>query len=64
MNGRQLAELARQQRPGLKVLFATGFAESFAANDFLGPDMAVITKPFAIDTLATKVGEMLLMRNG
>ena len=59
MNGRQLADIARQQRPGLKVLFATGYAESFAANDFLGPDMAVITKPFAIDVFATKVGEML-----
>ncbi len=59
MNGRQLADIARQQRPGLKVLFATGYAESFAANDFLGPDMAVITKPFAIDVLATKVGEIL-----
>ncbi|EWC39066.1 ATP-binding protein [Stutzerimonas stutzeri] len=59
MNGRQLADIARQQRPGLKVLFATGYAESFAANDFLGPDMAVITKPFAIDVLASKVGEIL-----
>ncbi len=59
MNGRQLADIARQQRPGLKVLFATGYAESFAANDFLGPDMAVITKPFAIDVFANKVGEML-----
>lgn len=59
MNGRQLAEIVRQQRPGLKVLFATGYAESFSANDFLGPDMGVITKPFAIDAFATKVGEML-----
>ncbi len=59
MNGRQLADIARQQRPGLKVLFATGYAESFAANDFLGPDMAVIAKPFAIDVFATKVGEIL-----
>ena len=59
MNGRQLAEIVRQQRPGLKVLFATGYAESFAANDILGPDMAVMTKPFAIDAFALKVGEML-----
>ncbi len=59
MNGRQMAEIVRQQRPGLKVLFATGYAESFAANDVLGPDMGVITKPFAIDAFANKVGEML-----
>lgn len=59
MNGRQMAEIVRQQRPGLKVLFATGYAESFAANDVLGPNMGVITKPFAIDAFANKVGEML-----
>ncbi|MGE6995247.1 ATP-binding protein [Pseudomonas sp. NPDC047961] len=59
MNGRQLAEIVRQQRPGLKVLFATGYAESFATNDILGPDMAVMAKPFAIDAFAQKVGEML-----
>lgn len=59
MNGRQMAEIIRQQRPGLKVLFATGYAESAAASDFLGPDMAVITKPFAIDAFAIKVREML-----
>jgi signal transduction histidine kinase len=59
MNGRQLAEIVRRQRPGLKVLFATGYAESFATNDILGPDMAVMAKPFAIDAFAQKVGEML-----
>ena len=64
MNGRQMADIARQQRPGLKVLFATGYAESFAANDFLSPDMGVITKPFAIDAFAMKVGEMLGTKRG
>lgn len=64
MNGRQLAEIARQHRPGLKVLFATGYAESATASDFLGPDMAVITKPFAIDALASKVREMLGVQAG
>ncbi|MFL9813803.1 response regulator [Stutzerimonas sp. VN223-3] len=64
MNGRQLAEIARQHRPGLKVLFATGYAESATAGGFLGPDMAVITKPFAIDALAAKVREMLGVQAG
>ncbi len=59
MNGRQLADVARQHRPSLKVLFATGYAESASANDFLGRDMAVITKPFAIEAFASKVREML-----
>ena len=59
MNGRQLAEVARQHRPGLKILFATGYAENAAAEDFLGRGMAIITKPFAIDALAAKVRGML-----
>ncbi|WP_217475641.1 hybrid sensor histidine kinase/response regulator [Stutzerimonas stutzeri] len=59
MNGRQLADVARQHRPSLKVLFATGYAESATAKDFLGKDMAVITKPFAIEAFASKVREML-----
>jgi len=59
MNGRQLADVARQHRPSLKVLFATGYAERATAKDFLGRDMAVITKPFAIETFASKVREML-----
>ena len=40
-------------------LFATGYAESATAKDFLGKDMAVITKPFAIEAFASKVREML-----
>jgi len=59
MNGRQMADIVRQQRPTLKILFATGYAESAAARDFLGPDMAVITKPFDIESFAAKVREML-----
>ena len=60
MNGRQLAEIARQKRPDLKVLFLTGYAESAAARGgFLGPDMDMIGKPFALDALAAKVRQML-----
>ncbi|TWI50923.1 CheY-like chemotaxis protein [Pseudomonas duriflava] len=59
MNGRQLAEIARQHRPALKVLFATGYAEGSRAKDYLGPDMYLITKPFAMDALAAKVREMV-----
>ncbi|MGK9066380.1 ATP-binding protein [Stutzerimonas chloritidismutans] len=64
MNGRQLAEFARLQRPGLKILFATGYAESATSSEFLDTDMALIAKPFAIDAFATKVGEMLGAQTG
>lgn len=59
LNGRQLADLARQYRPTLKVLFATGYAEGSGARNYLANDMEIITKPFAIDALATKIREML-----
>jgi PAS domain S-box-containing protein len=60
MNGRQLAEMARAVRPGLKVLFVTGYAEKAAVrHGFLEPGMAMLMKPFTLDALATKVREML-----
>ncbi|WP_122847125.1 response regulator [Pseudomonas viridiflava] len=60
MNGRQLAEIARQLRPELKVLFITGYAEHAAARSgFLDTGMQLITKPFAFDHLTSKVREMI-----
>ncbi len=60
MNGRQLADAARQNRPGLKVLFITGYAENAAVgNGHLPPGMHVLTKPFAMETLATRVKGIL-----
>ncbi|GFM55879.1 hybrid sensor histidine kinase/response regulator [Pseudomonas cichorii] len=60
MNGRQLAEIARQLRPELKVLFITGYAEHAAARSgFLDTGMQMITKPFAFDHLTSKVREMI-----
>ncbi|MFC3944163.1 hybrid sensor histidine kinase/response regulator [Pseudomonas gingeri] len=60
MNGRQLAELARRTRPGLKVLFVTGYAESSViGNGDLAPGMQVMAKPFALDDLANRVRELI-----
>jgi PAS domain S-box-containing protein len=60
MNGRQLAEIARGVRPGLRVLFVTGYAEKAAVrHEFLEPGMEMLTKPFALDALAMKVREMI-----
>ena len=56
MNGRQLADAARVQRPALKVLFITGFAETSLLSDgHLEPGMAILTKPFAVEALAQRV---------
>ena len=60
MNGRQLADAARDLRPGLRVLFITGYAENaLVGNGHLNPDMQVITKPFAVDALARRVRDLL-----
>ena len=60
MSGRQLAEVARTHRPELPILFVTGYAENAAIRaGFLGTNMAMITKPFSLDDLAAKIGEMV-----
>ena len=60
MNGRQMAEIGRQLRPDLKVLFITGYAEHAAVRGgFLDPGMQLITKPFTFDLLTAKVREMI-----
>jgi hypothetical protein len=60
INGRQLADQARETRPGLKILFVTGYAESVAiADGFLQPGMEMITKPFDLDNLSRRVRAMV-----
>src|ERR1700712_3100419 len=60
MNGRQLADQARETRPGLKVLFITGYAGSAAVSDgLLQPGMELITKPFDLDHLSQRIRAMV-----
>jgi PAS domain S-box-containing protein len=60
MNGRQLAEIARQHRPGLKVLFMTGYAQNAAERQgFLEEGMDMVAKPFALELLANKIRAMI-----
>jgi PAS domain S-box-containing protein len=59
-NGRQLAEMMRQRRPSLKVLFITGYAnKATVRGEFLGEGMDMLSKPFTIDALAHKVKDMI-----
>jgi PAS domain S-box-containing protein len=60
LNGRQLAEIARQHRPWLKVLFVTGYAEhATKRGDFLLPGMKMVTKPFSLEAVAVTIREMI-----
>ena len=54
MNGRQVAEAARERVPGLPVLFITGYAGAS-----LPPGVEVIGKPFELDTLARRIQALL-----
>ena len=60
MNGRQMADAGREIRPHLKTLFITGYAENAViGNGQLGPGMQVLTKPFAVDTLISRVCNLM-----
>ncbi len=60
LNGRQVADAGRQLRPGLKVLFMTGYAENATlASGFLEPGMQMITKPFPMERLASRIKEII-----
>ncbi|MDO6416038.1 PAS domain-containing protein [Sphingomonas sp. BIUV-7] len=60
LDGRQFADKARARRPGLKILFITGFADSDATSDLsLETGMDVLRKPFTVAAFATKVAEMM-----
>jgi PAS domain S-box-containing protein len=60
MNGRQVADAALSMIPDLKVLFITGYAENaVVGNGQLSPNMALVTKPFAMDVLAQRIREIL-----
>ena len=55
-NGRQVADAARAVRPALNVLFMTGYAENAVlSHGHLEPGMHVLTKPFAMDALASRI---------
>ncbi len=59
LNGRQLADAARTSRPNLKILFMTGYAETAASKNFLAPGMEIITKPFNMSDLASRIREFI-----
>jgi PAS domain S-box-containing protein len=60
LNGRQLADEAMRRRPGLKVLFTTGYTRNaIVHHGRLDPDVQMIGKPFSLSELGAKVRALL-----
>jgi len=60
ISGRELADMARTYRPGLPVLFMTGYAETALDRQaFLDTGMDLLIKPFQTSELLAKVGRTL-----
>jgi signal transduction histidine kinase/CheY-like chemotaxis protein len=60
MNGRELAELLEETRPGLRVLYISGYAGHVLLEDgVLSETTSFLQKPFALEDLARKVREVL-----
>jgi two-component system, NtrC family, sensor kinase len=60
MNGRALGDAARQHRPGLQILYMTGYSRNAIVHQGrLDPGVSLIQKPFSESVLASRVHEML-----
>ena len=60
MNGRVLAEKLSPRQPGMKVLYMSGYTDSFiAGHGVLEPGTNLLHKPFTEEVLIRKVREVL-----
>ena len=60
LNGRQLADEARLRRPHLRVLFTSGYARSAIVHQGrLDPGVELLSKPFTLAQLSSKIRQIL-----
>jgi two-component system, cell cycle sensor histidine kinase and response regulator CckA len=60
MDGRELADLACRAKPGLKVLYTSGYTDdAIVRHGVAAGNFELIEKPFRVDTLATRIRRML-----
>ena len=64
MSGRQLAEEMQKLRPGIRILYMSGYAdEAIIHHGILGRGAVLLQKPFTLNSLALKVRETLDQQN-
>ena len=60
INGKKLADEAVRRRPGLRVIFTTGYtANAVVHGGVLDQGVHFISKPFSLERLAAKVRSVL-----
>ncbi|THD63909.1 MAG: PAS domain S-box protein [Phenylobacterium sp.] len=60
VNGAKLADEVRRRRPGMRILFTTGYTRNAVVhNGVLDAGVEMIGKPFTVDALATKIRAVL-----
>ena len=65
MNGRQLADKALAMRPGLRVMFATGYTQNaIVHNGILDPGTDLLVKPFSLEQVSAKIAQALSRNEG
>ncbi|MBR0721738.1 ATP-binding protein [Bradyrhizobium manausense] len=59
MNGRELAEAVRLRRPGVRVLYTSGYTDNAIVHEgHLDPGVALLRKPYRKADLSQKIREM------
>ena len=65
MNGRQLADTIRRSRPGMHVVYTTGYTRNAVIHDGkLDADVDFLAKPFTVEQLARSVRRVLDRTDG
>ena len=59
MSGAELAQRARDLRPGAPIVFASGHADTEAVEAAIGPEATILRKPFDMESLAVTVARLL-----
>jgi PAS domain S-box-containing protein len=60
MNGKNLSEIVKEKRPGIKILFISGYtADVVARHGVVEKDIHLLEKPFTVKTLVSKTREVL-----